>query len=76
MVEFFVPDAQGPATLRVFSVGGRLVARILESASCRGRQAAIWDGTDLGGNKVASGVYLVRLEAGSEILTRKMLFLR
>jgi hypothetical protein len=62
--------------LSVFSVSGRLVARVLENVPCRGLQTVSWDGTGLSGDRVASGVYLVRLEAGSEILTQKVLLLR
>jgi len=38
--------------------------------------ATAWDGNDLRGRKVGTGVYLVRLEAGTSYSTRKLLVQR
>jgi flagellar hook assembly protein FlgD len=35
-----------------------------------------WDGQDALGNQVSSGVYLMRMQTGGFIQTRKMLLLR
>jgi hypothetical protein len=35
-----------------------------------------WDGTDDGGQPVASGFYFYRLETSSETLSRKMLLVK
>lgn len=35
-----------------------------------------WNGTGADGARVSSGVYLVRLEAGKESLSRKMVLLK
>jgi flagellar hook assembly protein FlgD len=35
-----------------------------------------WDGTDERGNDVASGVYFVRLEAGADRASRKVVLLK
>jgi hypothetical protein len=37
---------------------------------------AAWDGNDLRGRKVSTGVYLVRLEAGEFTSTRKLVVQR
>lgn len=41
-----------------------------------GNHQARWDGRNDNGELVASGVYIYRLQAGSEVLTRKMVMLR
>jgi hypothetical protein len=35
-----------------------------------------WNGTDLGGKRVSSGVYFYRLVSGTDVLTRKMVLLK
>jgi flagellar hook assembly protein FlgD len=35
-----------------------------------------WDGTDSGGNHVAPGIYLCRLETAGTVLARKMVLLK
>jgi hypothetical protein len=37
-----------------------------------GNHQVVWDGRDSGGNMVANGVYMLRLQAGGETLTRDM----
>ena len=37
-----------------------------------GMHQVSWDGRDSGGNSVANGVYLLRLEAGGETVTRDL----
>lgn len=52
-----------PVSLRIFDVRGRLVRRLLESPLAEGRHDVPWTGTDDRGAMVASGVYVVRLQA-------------
>jgi hypothetical protein len=57
-------------TLRVFDVTGRLV-RVLDAGSrAAGEHRVEWDGRDLDGHPVASGVYLARLSTGGQERTR------
>jgi len=73
----FALDDHGDVRLDVYSAGGAVV-KTLETGS---REAgvwyfAVWDGTNDGGERVASGVYFCRLKAGGVQLTRKMVLLR
>jgi hypothetical protein len=62
---------------RVFDLGGRAV-RVLETGRSfsAGAHVLAWDGRDQGGGRVATGVYLVRLTAGSEVQVRRVVRLR
>jgi Outer membrane protein Omp28 len=61
--------------LKIFDISGRLV-RNLSSALNQTPSAVLWDGSDMNGDRVASGSYIVLLETGSEKLIEKVLFLK
>lgn len=63
-------------SLTVFNLLGERVTVLVEDLLPAGRHQSIWDGTDEGGNSVASGVYIYRLEAGSQTVSRKMLLIK
>ena len=64
------------ATLRIYDATGRLVAAIFDGDRPAGNYVETWDGRNMQGQGVASGVYFYRLEAGSFTQTRKMILLR
>ncbi|RMH56757.1 MAG: hypothetical protein D6679_08150 [Candidatus Hydrogenedentota bacterium] len=64
----YVLNSPQNVAIRVFNMRGLLVADL--SPGFRGpgqHQDVTWDGRNMRGEKVASGVYLVRIEAGTEI---------
>ncbi len=63
-------------TVAVYDVSGRLVKRLVEGARDAGANHVTWDGKDDGGNRVATGVYIYRLNAGSFSESRKMVLLK
>lgn len=62
--------------LTVYSVDGRRVRTLASGPLSEGSHFIEWDGRDASGNQVSSGVYLYRLEAGVQVLTRKMVLLK
>jgi Metallo-peptidase family M12B Reprolysin-like/FlgD Ig-like domain len=74
-ISFDLPSA-GPASLRVYDLSGRLVATLVDATLTSGAHSATWDGTDLHGQAVASGVYLYELRAGASRETRRMTLLK
>ncbi len=61
--------------LMVYDIHGRQV-RVLEDAErAAGEYTPTWDGMDENKTRVASGVYLYRLQVGQNVLARKMLLL-
>ncbi len=53
-------------TLNIYNIQGRLVRTLVDREQGAGEYAVDWDGTDAAGNRVASGIYLYRLERGEE----------
>jgi hypothetical protein len=74
-ITFALPRASS-ATLRVFTLTGQLVKTLAEGQHSAGIHRASWDGRDLLGNKVPSGVYFYRLETPSFSSTKKMVVVR
>ncbi|MCP3976526.1 MAG: hypothetical protein GY720_18720 [bacterium] len=62
--------------LTVHNLRGQLVATLVDSRQSRGRKSAEWDGRDLRGGSVASGVYFYRLRAEDYTGMRKMTLLK
>ena len=72
----FTLEARAPVKLDVYDIAGRRVRRLVNKPLEAGTRRAYWNGLNEHGVRVASGVYLVRLKAGSRVLTRRMVVLR
>jgi hypothetical protein len=62
--------------LSVYAATGALVRRLQDGLLKPGYYSAAWNGTDKAGRRVASGVYIYRLEAGAYSATGKVLLSR
>ena len=74
-MSYSVPEA-GRAVVAVYDVAGRLVARLVDGPVSAGPHEVVWDGKEDAGARAAAGVYFLRLEAGGESLTEKLMLLR
>jgi hypothetical protein len=64
-------------TLDIFDVLGRKVAAIFDSdLQNSGKHSVSWDGRNLLGNYVSSGVYIYQLRANDFVLSKKMVLVR
>jgi hypothetical protein len=63
------------ARLDIYDIQGRLVSTLLNEIRGAGPYGQTWNGRDHSGHRVAGGTYFVRLEAGGETMTRKVVFL-
>jgi hypothetical protein len=68
--------APAAVKLSVYSAAGTLVRTVTAGMQNPGWYAASWDGKDLRGRSVSTGVYLVRFEAGPFTTTRKLVVQR
>ena len=67
---------RGTVQLVVHSITGQVVRTLIDDVQEPGVHQVGWSGRDQSGQPVASGVYLYRLRAGSQVATRRMLVLR
>ena len=74
-ISFAMPK-DGHVLLQVYDVTGALVKTLVDQTMRAGNMQAAWDGTNLSGNKVASGVYLYRMAAGDFVAAKKMVLMK
>jgi glucose/arabinose dehydrogenase len=69
--------AASHATLEVFDVRGRLVAKLVDKSVAAGDHTAVWDGRDVDGRTQPSGVYFCRLTTGGTLAgTQRIVLVR
>ena len=67
---------RAPVRLEVLDPQGRRVRRLFAGPLGAGPHELTWDGRDEQGNGVATGIYWVRIEAGTEAATQKVVRMR
>ena len=60
----------------VYSVNGKFIKTILNEELSTGEHNIIWDATDFQKTSVASGIYLIHFNIGSESRILKTLYIR
>jgi hypothetical protein len=60
------------ARITVYSSRGFLITELLDDQVSTGRNSVVWNGRDIHGQKVGSGIYMVRLELGGEPFMRRV----
>jgi hypothetical protein len=63
-------------TLKVYTLTGQVVKTLVDDILEPGRYSVIWDGSNVSGSDVASGVYIYRLETNNFSITRKMILVK
>ncbi len=74
-ISFSLPSA-GDVRLVVYNIMGQHVTTLVDGRVEVGHHTVAWDATNAPGERVASGVYLYRLESTDFVQTKKMLLLK
>jgi len=76
-IEYAIPAGiSEQVCLKVYDLRGALVRTLVDEVHDSGVHSALWDGTDETGNKVSSGIYIYRLQAGKFNKSNKMLLVK
>ena len=75
-IGYSLPEGWRSARLAVHDVAGRLVRRLDPATGSQGFLTVDWDGRASSGERVASGVYFVRLEVDGAVATQRLVLLR
>jgi hypothetical protein len=74
-IHYVLPRA-GSVQVTVYDASGRIVSELVNEAQVQGDHGVHWNGRDLHGSMVGSGVYFVKLTANGETRTQKMVLLK
>ncbi len=58
--------------LAIYNLLGQEVRLLVRQFQPAGNYTVVWDGRDAAGRQVSTGLYLYRLQAGTDVVTRKM----
>tara|TARA_A100001037_G_scaffold304763_1_gene342644 strand:- start:1138 stop:4539 length:3402 start_codon:yes stop_codon:yes gene_type:complete len=62
--------------IEIYDIMGRNINTLVNQNMSAGRHFIPWNATDILGNQVSGGIYLYRLQAGENVLTRKMILMK
>jgi hypothetical protein len=68
--------AESKVVLTIYNSAGQKVRTLVNTLQSAGEKTVQWNGTNNRGEKVTSGIYLYRLEAGNFVQTRKMILMK
>jgi flagellar hook assembly protein FlgD len=74
-LSFTLPQP-GEVTMRAYDVAGRTVRMLYRGPTTAGTHHVGWDRRDDHGNRVAAGLYFVRLEAAGQRLGQKVILVQ
>ena len=72
----FTTPSQDYISINVYDLSGRLVATLLNENLEKGSYSVTWDGKDMSGLNVSSGVYIYTLEGNGISLQNKMMLIK
>jgi hypothetical protein len=74
-IEFTLPET-GFTELAIYNMAGQIV-RVLETGEMSaGAHSAVWDGRDMSGELVSSGVFISRLKTMDNVVSNRMLLVK
>lgn len=74
-VPFALPR-ESPVRVTVLSLTGQTLRVLWDHVAAAGKHQVQWDGTDSLGRRMASGLYLIRLEAGDTVHVQKVTLMK
>jgi hypothetical protein len=72
----YLLDKKMDVRLIIYNIRGQMITTLVEEHQAAGSYHVRWDGQDVTGRPVASGIYLYSLQAGAMAEVRKMALLR
>ncbi len=74
-IEYRLPSS-GQVSLKIYDLTGRLIRILVHQYQQTGVHQVAWDGRNVRGEQVGSGIYFYQLKMGAEIRTRKMILIQ
>ena len=74
-ISYQIPEA-AQVEIKIFNTMGQNIKTLISQKQNAGYYLVHWDGNDSNGNKVVSGIYMYRIEAGDFICIKKMTLMK
>ena len=74
-ISYDLPE-QTEVSIKIFDISGRLVSELANSTQSAGHYSIVWNGTNSAGERVGSGMYVVRLSSKPFSASQKVLLLK
>jgi len=74
-ISFEVPK-NDMISLEIFNLKGELVKTLIKRNVSKGIHRIIWNGTNKKGQKVNSGIYLIKLQTSGKVISQKIILLK
>jgi len=74
-IKYTIPR-EGNVKIEVFDITGKLVTTLVNQSMNSGTYNVTWDGRNLSGQNVVSGIYLYRIQANDFVSVKKMIMLK
>ncbi len=74
-IEYNVPS-RSQVTVEIFNVLGQKIRTLVDETKPAGKYSITWDGDDLNGQAVSTGIYLYRFQTDDIVKTKKMILLK
>lgn len=74
-ITYTLPN-QSEVVLRVYDISGREIQTLIKGAQSAGFKKITWNGSDSFNRPVSSGVYIIRLETDTKVMSQKMMLIR
>ncbi len=75
LVSYFLESA-ADVSVSIYDIAGRKIKTLEWRFRTAGRHEAPWDGTNLDGQPVSSGIYFYRLQTGSTTFSKKLVVVK
>lgn len=74
-IEFKI-NSPSNVKINIYDINGQLIRNLVDEELSTGVYTTNWDGTDNQGNRISSGTYFYRIEAGTTYDVKKMILLK
>jgi hypothetical protein len=75
IIRFQIPEIT-PVTIKIFNVMGQEIAKLIDDELDPGYHQVVWDGKNILGEFVSSGVYFYHIKTDKDFSIRKLLYVR
>ena len=72
----FTMPSKGHVSVQIYNIKGQLVQLLYDDEADAGLRTITWDGNDIAGNNVSSGIYFYKVQTDKETVVNKMLLMK